>query len=122
VDAGIDILVIDDNDLQLHYLQELLKSHGYTVQTVQEGSKAIELIQKYNPRLIILDVMMPGVDGLTILKRIRDNKKIESIPVIIYSGKGFTVDQKKATFLGANSFLVKPVKGSVLIEEVKKYL
>jgi CheY-like chemotaxis protein len=66
--------------------------------------------------------MMPEVDGFTILKKIRDDEKLKSIPVIVYTSKMFAVDKKKALFLGANSFIAKPVKGAVIIEEIKKFL
>lgn len=118
----IDILIIDDNELQLNYLTDLLKGHGFRTYTLQEGAQAIEVIRKIQPKLIILDIMMPGIDGFTILKKIREDQNIKLIPVIIYTGKAYQVDQKKALFLGANSFLAKPVKGAVIIEEVKKYI
>jgi CheY-like chemotaxis protein len=122
VNSPVDILVIDDNELQLNYMQELLHSHGYATQTLQDGAQAIEVIRKLNPKLIILDIMMPGIDGFTVLKNIRETENIKLIPVIIYTSKAYSVDQKKALFLGANSFLVKPVKGAVIIDEIKKYL
>jgi DNA-binding response OmpR family regulator len=118
----VDILIIDDNELQLNYLTELLQSNGYRTQTLQEGTKAIEIIGKVKPKLVILDIMMPGIDGFTVLKKIRENQHFKTMPVIIYTGKAYQVDRKKALFLGANSFLAKPVKGAVIIEEVKKYL
>lgn len=120
--SAVDVLVIDDNDLQLNYMQELLQSHGFITRTLQDGAQAVEEIRKCNPRLVILDIMMPGIDGFSVLKKIRDSQDIKIIPVIIYSSKAFAVDQKKALLLGANSFLVKPVKGSVIIDEVKKYV
>jgi CheY-like chemotaxis protein len=122
VNTPVDVLVIDDNELQLQYMRDLLTGHGYQVQILQDSAQAVEIIKNLHPRLIILDIMMPGLDGFTILKKIRDIPKLKPIPVIIYTGKAYTVDQKKAIFLGANSYLVKPVKGVVLIEEVKKYL
>ena len=122
MNPSIDVLVIDDNELQLQYMKDLLISHGYHTDILQNSAQAIEIIMTINPKLIILDIMMPGMDGFTILKKIRDNPKLKPIPVIIYTSKAYTVDQKKAMFLGANSFLVKPVKGAVIIEEVKKYL
>ena len=122
MDNSVDVLVIDDNDLQLEYLDHLLQSHGYTVHTTSESKKAIEIIKKVHPRLIILDIMMPEVDGFTILKQIRDDKNFNSIPVIVYTSKIFAVDKKKAQFLGANGFIAKPVKGSVIIEEIKKFI
>jgi len=122
VNQSVDILIIDDNELQLNYMSELLQSNGYRTHTLQEGAQAIEVIGKIKPRLIILDIMMPGIDGFTVLKNIRDDKNLKTIPVIIYTGKAYQVDKKKALFLGANSFLAKPVKGAVIIDEVKKYL
>ncbi len=122
MNPSVDILVIDDNELQLNYMAELLRSHGYKTDTLQQGARALEVIGQLRPKLIILDIMMPGVDGFTVLKQIRDEQNIKSIPVIIYTGKAYQVDMKKALALGANSFLAKPVKGAVIIEEVKKYL
>ena len=122
VNKPVDILVIDDNDLQLEYLSHLLKSHGYTTHTTDDSKNAFSTIMNIHPRLIILDIMMPEVDGFTILKKIRDDEKLKSIPVIVYTSKMFAVDKKKALFLGANSFIAKPVKGAVIIDEIKKFL
>ena len=119
---SVDVLVIDDNDLQLEYISHLLASHGYNAITTNDSKNALKIILDANPKLIILDIMMPTVDGFTVLKNIRNHKKLTKIPVIIYTGKTFVVDQKKALSLGANSFITKPSKGSVLIEEIKKYL
>jgi CheY-like chemotaxis protein len=114
--------VIDDNDLQLEYISHLLDSHGYSAHTTTDSKKAIEIIRTMQPRIIILDIMMPEVDGFTILKQMRDDQDLRSIPVIVYTSKIFAVDKKKAIFLGANAFIAKPVKGSVIIEEIKKFL
>jgi two-component system alkaline phosphatase synthesis response regulator PhoP len=122
VSESVDILVIDDNDLQLEYISHLLASHGYNAKTTNNSKNALNIILDVNPKLIILDIMMPTVDGLTVLKNIREHKALSKIPVIIYTGKTFTVDQKKALSLGANSFIAKPSKGSVLVKEIKKYL
>lgn len=119
---SVDVLVIDDNDLQLEYLDHLLQAHGYAVYTTNDSKNAITIIKSVKPRLIILDIMMPEVDGFTILKKIRDDVDLKSIPVIVFTSKIFAVDKKKALFLGADSFIAKPVKGSVIIEEIKKIL
>lgn len=119
---AVDILIIDDNDLQLKYMSELLSSHGYSTETSMDSKNAVEKMLHVNPRLVILDIMMPHLDGFSILKRMREEKKLAKIPVIIYSGKSFPTDEKKARSLGANSYIIKPVKGSVIVDEVKKYL
>jgi DNA-binding response OmpR family regulator len=122
VGDNIDILVIDDNDLLLGYLTDLFEKHGFAVQTLIDSTKAVDAIIKVKPKLVVLDLMMPQLDGFTILKRMREIKSLESIPVIIYTGKYYPIDEKKALNLGANSYLVKPLKGSELVKEVKKYI
>lgn len=119
---AVDILVIDDNDLQLEYLTDLLTTHGFTTKTTSDSTTALDKIKSIKPRLIILDVMMPRLDGYTVLKRMREIEALAKLPVIIYTGKSYPIDERKAINLGANSYLVKPVKGSVLVEEIKKYI
>lgn len=119
---SIDVLMIDDNDLQLEYLTDLLKKHGLVAQTLNDSTKAVDTMVQVKPKLVILDLMMPQLDGFSVLKRMRENKSLESIPVIIYTGKYYPIDEKKAKNLGANSYLVKPLKGSLLVEEIKKYI
>jgi len=118
----IDVLVIDDNKLQLEYLEHLFASHGLSAHLTVESEKAVEIIKKIKPRVILLDIMMPGVDGYTVLKTIRETEELKEIPVIIHTSKAFQVDQRKALRLGANSYLIKPIKGSEIINEIKKYL
>ncbi len=122
VGDSIDVLMIDDNDLQLEYLTDLLKKHGLVAQTLNDSTKAVDTMVQVKPKLVILDLMMPQLDGFSVLKRMRENKSLESIPVIIYTGKYYPIDEKKAKNLGANSYLVKPLKGSLLVEEIKKYI
>lgn len=119
---SVDILVIDDNHDQLEYLRDLLIQKGFTVRILTESVTAVDTMLKINPKVVILDIMMPLLDGYTILKRMREQKTLSKVPVIIYTGKSFPIDEKKARHLGANSYLVKPVIGSVIIEEVKKYI
>jgi DNA-binding response OmpR family regulator len=122
VSDSVDILVIDDNVVQLDYMTDLLTQKGFTIKTSNESLTAVEMMLKVNPRVVILDIMMPHLDGYSILKNMRDEKSLSKVPVIIYTGKSFPIDEKKARDLGANSYLVKPVKGSVIIEEIKKYI
>ncbi len=76
----IDILVIDDNDIQLEFLEHLFDTHGFSCHTSDDNMQALELIQEIKPRLVLLDIMMPNVDGFTILKTIRDTKGLENLP------------------------------------------
>jgi DNA-binding response OmpR family regulator len=122
VSDSVDILVIDDNDVQLEYMTDLLTQKGYSVKTSTDSLTAVEMMLKINPRVVILDIMMPQLDGFSILKKMRDEKSLAKTPVIIYTGKSYPIDEKKARDLGANSYIVKPVKGAAIIEEIKKYI
>jgi CheY-like chemotaxis protein len=122
VSNTVDVLVIDDNDVQLEYMTDLLTQKGYSVKTSADSLTAVQMMLKTNPRVVILDIMMPRLDGYSILKKMRDDKSLAKTPVIIYTGKSYPIDEKKARDLGANSYLVKPVKGAVIIEEIKKYI
>ena len=119
---SVDILVIDDNDLQLEYMNDLLTQKGFTVKTSTNSLEAVDTMLNTNPKLVILDIMMPHLDGYSILKRMKEHKSLAKVPVIIYTGKSYPTDEKKARSLGADSYLVKPVKGSVILEEIKKYI
>ena len=116
------ILVVDDEVDILELLKYNLKKEGYNVKTVTNGVDAVETAKDFFPDLVLLDIMMPHLDGYSILKRMKDQKSLAKVPVIIYTGKSFPIDEKKARDLGADSYLVKPVKGSVIVEEVKKYI
>jgi DNA-binding response OmpR family regulator len=122
VSDSVDILVIDDNDVQLEYMTDLLTQKGFSVKTSTDSLTAVEMMLKINPKVVILDIMMPQLDGYSILKNMRDQKSLKKLPVIIYTGKSYPIDEKKARDLGANSYLVKPVKGADIIEEIRKYI
>lgn len=122
MDNSVDVLVIDDNRHQLNFITRLLNSRGLRTQALEKSKNALSIIQKIKPKLIILDILMPSIDGFTILKRIRANTSFGNIPVIVYTGKTFDVDKRKALSLGANTFLPKPSRSSVLMTEVEKYI
>jgi DNA-binding response OmpR family regulator len=117
-----DILVIDDNEIQLEFLEHLFATHGYSCVTTDDNSNALKIIVEINPKLLLLDIMMPNIDGFTILKSIREKKELDKLPVIIYTSKAYPVDQKKALSLGATAYLIKPLKGSEIIEEIRKHI
>ena len=78
---SVDILVIDDNDVQLDYMNDLLSQKGFTVKTSTNSLEAVDTMLKTNPKLVILDIMMPHLDGYTILKKMKDQKSLAKVPV-----------------------------------------
>lgn len=113
------VLVIDDNKEQAEIVSQFMQAAEFDSSFITESSCAIKQINEYKPDVIILDIMMPQLDGLTLLKQIRDNEAMKNIKVIIYTAKNFEVDRRKAYDLGADLFLAKPTRGQQIIEHVK---
>lgn len=120
--VATDILIIDDSEMYVSTLIELLKFRGFHASAVLNASQAMHSIISESPKLVILDIMMPGIDGLSLLKQIKDHPQTASTPVVVVSGKDFPPEKKKALALGAVKFLTKPINSDVLLAEIKPYL
>ncbi|MBN1408128.1 MAG: response regulator [Calditrichaceae bacterium] len=119
---AVDICIIDDNKEFLNVITEYIELNGYSVCSIENPLHAIEKNIEIKPKLIILDVMMPGIDGFTLLKQFKGHPALKDIPVIVISGKMFPPEKKQAMTLGAVAFFSKPAKGQELIEEIKKHI
>lgn len=114
----MDILIIDDDEKLTEILSTLLEYNGFKVHAINDSTIAFSTIKAFHPKIIILDLMMPEIDGLKILKSIKDDDDLKDIKVIVYSGKAFDVDKKLALQYGADVFLTKPAKAKILLEHV----
>ncbi len=110
------ILVVDDEKRILNFLRTKLKASGYEVLTAADGFEALEQVQAQEPDLILLDVLMPRMDGFETLKRLRS---FCATPVIVLSAKGSDVDKIKGLGLGADDYLPKPFNPDELIARIE---
>ena len=101
------ILVIEDEATLQKALVEILEQSGYEALSALDGEKGWELIEQEVPDLILLDIILPKMDGFEVLKRIKENPKTDRIPVIILTNLGDLNNVQKALELGANTYLVK---------------
>jgi signal transduction histidine kinase/CheY-like chemotaxis protein len=113
------ILVIDDDKEIRSVISEVLTLSGYDVVEAASGQQGLDHATRMPPDLILLDVMMPGIDGWTVLSKLQDNPKLTDVPVIVLSAVG---DQEMAMSLGAASVLLKPVDASRLTAEIATQL
>ncbi len=113
------ILVIDDDKEIRSVIAELLSMSGYDVVEAASGQQGLDHASRFVPNLILLDVMMPGIDGWTVLSKLQDNPKLADVPVIVLSAVG---DVEMAMSLGAASVLMKPVDASRLTAEIATQL
>ena len=112
---GQTVLVIDDEPSARDLLKRHLTKEGFSVSVATSGAQALELLQTLRPTAVLLDVMLPGMDGWHVLKAIRDNPETAHIPVIMQTALG---DERFAYAMGASGFLRKPVKRSALTQAI----
>ena len=110
------VLVVDDEPRILNFLSAKLRVSGYEVLTANNGVEALEQVQTQEPDLVVLDVMMPRMDGFETLKELR---AFSSVPVIILSAKGANADKVKGLHLGADDYLAKPFSPDELIARME---
>jgi response regulator RpfG family c-di-GMP phosphodiesterase len=118
--AKIKILVVDDSSTSNLLCKSLLEEQDYKVITAENGYEAIKMVYNHMPDAILLDIMMPDIDGYTVLARIKSEKETEHIPVIIISAKDDQKSIKMAFALGADDFVSKPLGKNKLVDSVKK--
>jgi len=115
------ILIVDDNADLVHIMGVHLEGHGYGVVSASDVPEAIKAVQKEKPDLIILDVAMPGGDGLNVLKRLNASNPKNMIPVIVVTGME-TKAKAEAFAAGAVEFFLKPVNMDTLLECIREHI
>jgi DNA-binding response OmpR family regulator len=116
------VLLIDDEVAYAKVIGEALKKHGFEVVIACNAGEALEIFQQTKPSLILLDVMMPEIDGLTLLKWLREHSEQEDLPIHVVSAKAQEADKQAALKAGANGFIAKPFSLDELLQTVGSYL
>jgi CheY-like chemotaxis protein len=116
------ILIADDEIYMLRLLEMTFKKGGYTVISCRDGQEALAKSASELPQMIVLDVMMPGLDGLGALRQLKSNAATRDIPVVVLSAKGHALTRVEAEQAGAMLFLSKPFSPNQLLSEAQKIL
>lgn len=113
------ILVVDDDPVAIKLTESRLKAHGYQVMTCCEAAAGLERAIKQKPDLIILDVMMPIVNGFNFCRLLKSHHEHKSVPVILLTSRTSEEDKRIGEEVGANAYLTKPVNMDLLLETIK---
>ncbi len=116
------ILVVDDDPDILMSLEFLMKKNGYQVMIARNGTEALEAINTVKPNLILLDIMMPDVDGYSICKHVKSKKDLKDIHVVFLSAKTKETDVQKGLDLGASMYITKPFSTRDLMKKVNELM
>lgn len=118
----IKILLVDDEPDILEIVGYNLKNEGYKIYTAKNGAEAVEIAKKTTPHLIILDIMMPVMDGIEACEKIRKTKGLEQVLVTFFTARGEDYSQVAGFNVGADDYITKPIKPKVLISKIKGLL
>ena len=116
------ILVVDDEPHSVKMVESRLRANGYDVITAGNGAEGLEKARKEAPDLILLDIVMPQMNGHETLSKLKESSETKSIPVIMFTSKGQVDDVERATYGGAIDYIVKPFDPIVLLSKIKKVL
>lgn len=117
---ALKILIVDDDQEAAELRQLVLSAAGHAVETLTSSLKAIEQLRRGKPDLLIVDIMMPELDGLELIKRIRQNETLAGLKIIVMSAKVYEFDRKRAIDMGADGFIPKSIKLELLNEQIIK--
>lgn len=116
------ILIVDDEPNIVLALELLMKREGYEVQSVDDGQKVFDVVGKFRPDLIILDIMMPKMDGYEVCQRLRADPSLKNVSIIMLTAKGREVEREKGLALGADLYVTKPFSTREVMIRIKEIL
>lgn len=119
--AGERVLLVEDNEKNLKLLRDVLRATGYATLEASTGEEAVELAVRGSPALVVMDVQLPGIDGVEALSRLRSDQRTASIPVLALTAQAMHGDRERFLTAGFDGYLSKPVDVVELLRTVAEY-
>ena len=119
--AGERVLVVEDNEKNMKLFRDVLQATGYATLEATSGEEAVELARASVPALVLMDVQLPGIDGVEALARLRADERTASIPVLALTAQAMSGDRERFLQAGFDGYLSKPVDIAELINVVKEH-
>jgi len=116
------ILVVEDNELNQKLFCDLLKSRGYNVFDVTDGAKAINEAQNIMPDLIVMDIQLPNISGIDLIKWIKHDSTLSHIPILAVTAFAMSRDQKRVMQSGCDAYMTKPISINPFLEKISELI
>ena len=116
------ILVIEDNEQNLYLVTFILEKHGYEVIQARDGQEGIDLADRTNPDLILLDIQLPLMDGYAVARALRSNPALTEVPIVAVTSYAMAGDREQILAVGCTGYIEKPINPSTFMAEVEQHL
>lgn len=120
--AGERILIVEDNPLNLELITDILDASGYVISSATTGADALTLVDRETPDLILMDIQLPGLDGLTVTGMIKEKPGFENIPIIALTAHAMRGDEQKAREAGCDGYISKPIDTRAITKTIQSFL
>lgn len=112
------ILIVEDDEDSRYVYQLILEANGFEVLTAASGTEGLRLARERRPAAVLMDISIPGMDGWTVTRMLKDDPETRSVPVIVITAHAFPEDREMAEEVGSDGFLTKPCEPRLVLEEV----
>jgi CheY-like chemotaxis protein len=116
------ILIVDDNPVNLKLATDILEMEGYAVEKAVDAEQAQEMLKSATPDLILMDIALPGMDGLTLTRKLKADERLKNVPVVAMTAFAMKGDEQKALAAGCDGYITKPIDTRKLPQQVAAYL
>lgn len=116
------VLVVDDNELNLKLVRDVLQHAGFSVDEARSGEEGVTLARQSPPDLVLMDIQLPGIDGVEALRQLRSTPTTATVPVVALTAFAMKADEERGRSSGFDGYLTKPLSVLALAEQVRGYL
>jgi two-component system cell cycle response regulator DivK len=116
------ILVVEDNELNMKLFHDLLEAHGYNVLQTRDGMEALTLARQHRPDLIVMDIQLPQVSGLEVIKWIKQDDDLKAVPIIAVTAFAMKGDQTRILETGCDAYIAKPISVASFVTTVAQFV
>jgi CheY-like chemotaxis protein len=120
--VGEPILVVDDNPANLKLVRVLLTAEGYEIRCAADAEEALAVLAEFSPRLILMDLQLPGMDGLTLTRKLKTHPRTHHIPILALTAYAMKGDEERAREAGCDGYITKPINTRLLPQQVARFL
>ena len=116
------VLIVEDNELNMKLFNDLLEAHGYRTVKTRSGLDGLELAREHRPDLILMDIQLPEVSGIDIIKLLKESDDLRSIPVVAITAFAMKGDEERIRESGCEGYLSKPISVAKFVETVRSFI